>query len=317
MKALAVRTAALALVFQLAAPPGVNAQSDPSRSVVFVANREVPAMQLATASPTTAAVEGADARSLLLVNTAVVGAGVAGVAAYGLTKWWDEGFTGSFHSVDEGWFGQDTRYGGADKAGHAYSAYVGVRLVSALLQSYGNDPEAAARIAFWATLGTMTAVEVADGFSKQYAFNYQDAVMNAVGAGFAWWLERNPELDELLDFRLYYRKSSESSSWDAFGDYSGQRYLLVAKASGVPQLRDIPIVRYLELAVGYGTQGYDGPPGTVPSRNVYAGLQLNVSAILSDTVFRDGRWPEARRAFEVALDFWQVPYTGVYADSRL
>jgi hypothetical protein len=39
VKALAVRTAALALVFQLAAPPGVNAQSDPGRSVVFVANR--------------------------------------------------------------------------------------------------------------------------------------------------------------------------------------------------------------------------------------------------------------------------------------
>ena len=167
---------------------------------------------------------------LLLVNTAVVGVGVASVAAYGLTKWWDDGFTGSFHSVDEGWFGQDTRYGGADKAGHAYAGYVGVRLVSALLQSYGNDAERAARIAFWATLGTLTAVEVADGFSKQQAFNYQDAVMNAVGAGFAWWLERNPDLDELLDLRLYYRKSNESESWDALGDYSGN---LPARREGV------------------------------------------------------------------------------------
>ena len=83
------------------------------------------------------------------------------------------------------------------------------------------------------------------------------------------------------------------------------------------QLRDVPVVRYLELAVGYGTQGYDGLPGTVPSQYIYAGLQLNLSAILSDTVFRDGRWPQARRAFDVVLDFWQVPYTGVYADSRL
>ncbi|MGZ8263467.1 MAG: hypothetical protein ACXWUI_04915, partial [Burkholderiales bacterium] len=92
-------------VFQLAAPPGVDAQPYPGRSVVFVSNREVPALQLATASPTTATAEGADARSLLLLNTAVVSAGVASVAAYGLTKWWDDGFTGSFHSDDEGWFG--------------------------------------------------------------------------------------------------------------------------------------------------------------------------------------------------------------------
>ncbi|HEX4883788.1 MAG TPA: DUF2279 domain-containing protein, partial [Casimicrobiaceae bacterium] len=119
-----------------------------------------PSPPLASASPVGAAPEAAPP-DLRLANALVVGGGIAGVAAYGLAKWWEEGFTGSFGTEDEGWFGQDTPYGGADKAGHAYSGYFGVRMVSALLQSYGNDRKRAGDIAFWATLGTLTAVEVA------------------------------------------------------------------------------------------------------------------------------------------------------------
>lgn len=273
------------------------------------------AAPLASVSPTTSSPSAA--RDLSLANALVVGGGVAGVAAYGLAKWWDDGFTGSFGTEDEGWFGQSTTSGGADKAGHAYAAYFGVRTVSALLQSYGNDRESAGDIALWATLGTLTAVEVADGFSKQYKFSAQDTIMNVAGSAFAWWCERNPGVDDLVDFRLHYRQSAESDSWDAFGDYSGQRYLLVVKASGVPQLRDKPVLRHLELAVGYGTRGYDSPPEVPRERNVYVGLQLNLSVLLNDTAFRDGRWPAARRASEVFFDLWQIPGTGVYAKKAL
>jgi hypothetical protein len=248
----------------------------------------------------------------------VIGGGVAGVAAYGLAKWWDEGFTGRFRRADEGWFGQGTPSGGADKLGHAYTANAGVRIVSAVMQAYGNDRDTAAKLAFWSTLGTLTAVEIADGYSKQYAFSWQDALMNAAGAGFGYWQERDPRVDALLDFRLMYKRSRDASSWDPAGDYSGQTYLLVAKASGMPRVRDVPVLKYVELAVGYGTRGYDSPAGAgEASRYVYYGVQLNLSALLNDTVFADGRWPSARRASEVFLDLWQFPNTGVYDKSRL
>lgn len=233
-----------------------------------------------------------------------------------MAKWWDDGFGGGFSVENEGWFGQNTPYGGADKLGHAYTGNAGVRLVSAILQSYGNPRDTAANLAFWSTFGTLMAVEVADGFSRQYAFSWQDSVMNLLGAGFGYWQEKDPAVDAMLDFRLMYRQSSDSSSWDPAGDYSGQTYLLVAKASGVPQLREQPIVRYLEVAVGYGTRGY-GQPGSDPSRYLYVGLQLNLSELLNDSVFADGRWPGARRASEVFFDLWQIPNTGVYAKSRL
>ena len=47
--------------------------------------------------------------------------GLAAVFAYGLWKW-DYG-QNSFETVDEGWFGRTTEYGGADKLGHFWSSY--------------------------------------------------------------------------------------------------------------------------------------------------------------------------------------------------
>jgi hypothetical protein len=304
-----------ALLVALLAAPALAARN-PAESVVFAA-AAAPAQTAAAMPASAAAPETAEPPDLRLANALVIGAGVAGVAVYGLGNWWQDGFTGKFKTGNEGWFGQDTPYGGADKLGHAYAANAGVRLVSVLLQSYGNPPADAAKLAFWSTFGTLTAVEVADGFSKRFTFSWQDTAMNALGAAFGWWSDTDPAVDALLDFRLMYRPSPETSGWDVAGDYSGQTYLLVAKASGIQQLRDKPLLRYVEVALGYGSRNYGGPAGSEPSRYLYAGLQLNLSALLNDTVFSDGRWPVARRASEVFFDLWQIQNTGIYAKSRL
>jgi hypothetical protein len=48
--------------------------------------------------------------------------GLAAVFTYGLWKW-DYG-QNSFETVDEGWFGRTTEYGGADKLGHFWSSCI-------------------------------------------------------------------------------------------------------------------------------------------------------------------------------------------------
>jgi len=53
----------------------------------------------------------------------VIGGIAATVGIYGMNSWWEDGFSGSFRTADEGWFGQNTYAGGADKAGHAYFTY--------------------------------------------------------------------------------------------------------------------------------------------------------------------------------------------------
>jgi hypothetical protein len=145
-------------------------------------------------------------RGLRWKNAAVIGGIAAAVGIYGMNAWWEDGFTGSFHTTDEGWFGQDTYEGGADKAGHAYSTYVMTRLLTRTFKAVGNDPGRALRLGAWTSLGVMNGVEVIDGFSKKFSFSMEDVVLNTAGAAFAVLSEVYPSVDALLDFRLLYQQ---------------------------------------------------------------------------------------------------------------
>jgi hypothetical protein len=255
---------------------------------------------------------------LRLRNTLILGGGGLAVFLYGLNKWWGEGFTGDFRSTNEGWFGRGTYAGGTDKLGHAWGTYLGTRAVARTLELAGNDEATALRLATWSALGTYTAIEVLDGYSKQYRFSKEDAIANAAGAGLAVLLEKRPDLDRLLDFRLHYWKSP-NADFDPLSDYSGQTYLLVLKASGMPALRRHPVWRYLEFAAGYGARNFeeDEPLRSSRTRNLYFGISLNLSELLQGTAFRDTP-PEnwTRRLTTGALEVIQVPGTGAYARHR-
>jgi Predicted periplasmic lipoprotein (DUF2279) len=251
-----------------------------------------------------------------LRNTLLLSAGFAGVAWYGMNQWWRSGFT-AFHSGNEGWFGQSTDYGGADKIGHMYANYAITRTLARTLELLGNRSDRALKIGAWWTLGTYTAIEVTDGFSKSWTFSKEDEIMNAVGVGAAVLLERNPKIDRVLDFRLLYWPSGQQGQADPFGDYSAQTYLFVVKAAGVPRLANKGLLRYVEFAVGYGTRGYDPDLGVQGSRHVYAGISLNLSEVLAATVFRgnpESRWKKGTDFF---LELVQVPGTAALADFTL
>ena len=235
---------------------------------------------------------------------------VAGVAAYGAIKWWDRGFS-RFDAQPEGWFGRNTDYGGADKLGHAFGTYAGVRTVTHALELLGNSREDAVRMATLASLAVYTGVEVLDGFSKQYKFSKEDAIANLAGGAAGYVLEKYPRLDALIDFRLYYRRSPQAKArgeWEPFGDYNGQKYLLVFKASGVPALDARPVMRYFELALGYGVRGFDSSAAQ-RSRNLHAGVSLNVARVLDDTVFRNSRQGLLRKHTGLFFELAQPPGT--------
>jgi hypothetical protein len=255
-------------------------------------------------------------QQLRIRNASLIAGSSLLVGAYGLHKWWSDGFTGDFRTVGEGWFGQGTPYGGADKVGHAFFAYAGTRLLTRAFEEAGNDSNRALGLGVWTTLGIMTAVEVLDGYSRQYEFSKEDAIMNVAGAAVGYALERNPDLDRLIDVRLLYRPSA--GKFDPFGDYSGQKYLLAVKASGVPALRDNPLLRYFELTAGYGTRGYESIPGIARSRHLYFGVSLNLSEILAQTVFRGtSERSRTQRATDLFFEFIQVPGIAALADHRL
>jgi len=231
-------------------------------------------------------------------------------ALYGFTSWWEDS-SSEFRVRHEGWFEADSPNGGADKLGHGYSAYVATRLLTKGLQWAGHSRETAAQ---WAgiTSGALSlGVEIMDGFTNKYGFSPEDMVMNLSGIGLGVLLDAYPPLDDLFDWRLKYWVSEDARrlhDYDPVADYSGQTYLLVTKARG---LTDYPLVRYLELAVGYGSRGYqptDGTGSQLRERNFYYGLSLNLSQLLNDTIFKN-RNNYSQKILENVLEYVQVPGT--------
>lgn len=249
-------------------------------------------------------------------NAALIAGGAAVVGGYGYHAWWKQGFTRKFRAESEGSFGANTEFSGIDKLGHVYSAYVGVRTMSALFEAVGNTPQDARRLAAWTTWGAMTGVEVLDGFSRQYRFSHEDFIANTVGVLAGYALASNPAWDDLIDLRLFYRQTP-LSNWDPIGDYAGQRYYLVVKADGAQALRDVPMLRYLELGIGYGAPGIDTPDEwnlhnfAQRRREVFIGVSLNLARVISD-VFYGGRRSTTRTQRGLELGFELIQHPALY-----
>lgn len=244
-------------------------------------------------------------------NGAVIGAEAGLIGLYGMRKWWHSDFAGGFGTTNEGWFGPNTQFGGTDKLGHMYVNYANVRLLTPLFESMGNDRDRSVSLATWATLGIFTGIEIADGYSRQWQFSPQDEVANVAGVALGVLCETHPDLDRALDFRVDYRRSPLSSRFDPFSDYSELKFLLAVKADGFAALRETPALRYLELAIGYGAQGYD--TGGPRSRTIYLGLSLNLARLLADGAY-DGRMHATpfQRGTDRLFDLVQFPSV-VYA----
>lgn len=256
-------------------------------------------------------------RTTRLRTAALIAATVGGTLAYGRAQWWQDGFGGGFKTAREGWFGQDTRYGGADKLGHAMFGYTGSRLLTQAFGWAGHDSSTALKLGLWTSVGTLMGIELIDGFSRKWRFSKEDALANLAGGALAYVLERNPELDALIDLRIQYSAPSGGRQFDPFGDYSSQRYLLVLKASGVPALKRHTLLKYLEINLGYGTRNFDASPGALapPTRQSYFGIALNLSELLRNTVYQGNASPtRTQRVSETVFEFMQIPAATVQSE---
>jgi predicted lipoprotein DUF2279 len=276
-----------------------------------------PADDAPAAAEPVSAQPAVDERTTRFRTAALMATSIGGTLAYGRAKWWRDGFSGGFKTVNEGWFGQDTNYGGADKLGHAMFAYTGTRLLTRAFEWAGNDSTTALTLGLWTSVGTLMGVELIDGFSKKWRFSKEDAVANLAGGALAYMMERNPKLDALIDLRLQYSSPSGGHKFDPFGDYSSQRYLLVFKASGVPAFKQHPLLKYLEINLGYGTRNFDTNSRalTPPTRHAYFGISLNLSELLRNTVYKDNASPSrTQRVTETFFEFMQIPAATMQAD---
>jgi len=232
--------------------------------------------------------------------------------AFGLSNW--EWGSSGFHFENEGWFGEDTKYGGMDKLGHAYTGYLLTEYFSQRI-AHTTDANGAIVTGSILSMGLMTYIEFFDGFSGGHGFSYEDLIADGIGVGFGFLRGTVPELANRLDFRMEYIQS-DYSGFAPFTDYAGQKYVLALKLSGFEDFKETPL-RFVELQAGYFTQGYtdaEREAGVEQRREPYVAIGLNLNEFL-------GEVPEARDtlpglAASRVFEYLQIPYTYIPTATR-
>ncbi len=235
-----------------------------------------------------------------VLYTNLIGVGVS--MAWG-TAFWDY-FTIAPVTADEGWFGGDTKYGGADKLGHVYATYIFSLGFSSLYEYWGmdsNDAMLYGPLTGWIFQGMM---EVGDSFSATQGFAYEDIVMNTLGAAFYYVREKYPSIKSKLDLRMEYLPDFQEGDEDIFTQYNSKKYLLALKFSGFEAMES-NLLKYGELQVGYYSRGYKHDDlYEQKERTAYVGIGINVSE-----VFASMGWTKTSKFFNyVQLPYAYVPY---------
>jgi hypothetical protein len=251
---------------------------------------------------------------LALVGGALVAVGI---------RDWDWGGS-NFEFIDEGWFGSNTRHGGMDKIGHAFSTYVIADVLTDRIRANASDPTGAQITGALLAFGIMAAGETVDGFTGKHRFSREDIIANAAGAAFSILRNSIPGLREKLDFRVMYTPASferpgiTPSEFSFIPPYERQRYIMALKGSGFESLKNTPL-RFLELHGGFDARGFgdrERELGYPVERTFYAGIGLNLNEIL----FGAGPVPNLAKyrdtvpgwAARKTLEYVQVPYTAAY-----
>ena len=124
------------------------------------------------------------------------------ITLYGMADW-DYG-SGGFHFANEGWFEKESKYDGADKAGHFWSTYALADAFTGLYKHWGYDRKRAGRYGVFSSWAVQTIMELDDGTSETQGFDWGDMAMNTLGALTSMLMEQHPELDRKIDFRVEY-----------------------------------------------------------------------------------------------------------------
>lgn len=227
-------------------------------------------------------------QKVMLLN----GAGLALLTVWGAAVW-EYGERDCPMAQNEGFFGEDTKHGGMDKLGHAFTGHLIALETARAYARWGYDQPDAAWMGLGSSLFFTTMMEVGDSFSA-FGLSPEDLAANVMGAGLGFAMARWPEIPRFLDFRMEYRPPLDREPGDFITDYKRMRYHLALKLAGFGWARD-NLFRYLEIHAGYRTHGFMGTTGD-PERTVFLGAGLNLAELL-------GKGPLTR-----VFDYVQAPH---------
>ncbi|WP_440903031.1 DUF2279 domain-containing protein [Catenovulum sp. SX2] len=237
----------------------------------------------------------------------------SGITYLGLKEW--EWGSSSFKFNDEGWFGMDTGSGGADKLGHLYSSYVMTEYLAHNMMDKGYSAESSALYSASAAWALMLYVEVFDGYSADHGFSYEDLIANSLGAGVSYLKTVYPDTwGDTLDLRIEYTPSKGMKGFHPVTDYSGMKYMAVAKLNGIDALKNTPL-KYFELQLGYFSRGFskeDSPYTDFRSTETFVGISINLDELLFNPYQK--QLGKVGKYLQTATHYLQVPGISLRSD---
>ncbi|WP_299065050.1 DUF2279 domain-containing protein [uncultured Polaribacter sp.] len=186
-----------------------------------------------------------------------------------------------------------------DKAGHLMTSYyigkVGMEVLDWSGVSKTNQ------LIYGATLGFsfLTAVEILDGFSKQWGASIGDVLANAAGTGILvgqelLWQEQRITVKYSFHQTKFANQRpntlGENYIQESLKDYNGQTYWLSANIWSFNKESNFP--KWLNVALGYGAEGMlygqTKPTNAIPQdpyRQFYLSLDVDLTKIATKSKF--------------------------------
>jgi len=213
------------------------------------------------------------------------------IPVVGYFAWWRKEEQTSFHITKEGWFGQETYAGGADKSSHFFFSYVVSHELTEAYEALGHSPGTARLLGGGVTVAAGLLTELGDGLTK-FGFAWEDLSADIVGAGAAATISRHG-WDDVFGLRMGYVKAQipeVGDRTDGYGfDYSREIYSADVKLAGILKIRPT-IGRFLLVSLTYDSKGYRFSHVELRQRNVGVDLGLNIPEILSASGVPESTW---------------------------
>ena len=252
------------------------------------------------------------ARHLTARTWRLAGTFSAGVVAGGYVLWWRRRPIGDFDHWSEGWFGENTYSGGADKTSHLVLGYIGGRFLQERLEKMGHAGSRARLLSVGMVSAAGLLVEVGDGFT-QYRFSWEDAVITSAGGAFGALVDAGGLGDTLgMRFgRVPTQKPDRQEGSQGSTAYHHTIDTLDVHLSGLlPRMGVKPgAFRFLMVSGTYSARGYGFVDTPYRQRLVGVEVGLDVAGILRAAGVREETWWGGPLLFFTR--FFRLPWTAI------
>ena len=215
-----------------------------------------------------------------------------------------------WHFENEGWFGENTYVGGADKASHFVSYYGVQRIATEYNKAFHVPGNQAAWIATGTSFLAGLMTEIGDGTNK-YGFSWEDLAMDTVGA-FSGLAIVNFGLDDLIGFRAGWVPGAPDPGRGGLGrDYSSEIYTADLKFQGLGKRAHFNPgpAKYFLFSITYGTKGYPYDDPSVRERQLGLEIGINFAPVLEALKVPREKWWGV--VLYTLFDIVRFPYTAI------